>query len=265
MESVSSMDEDDQHIMSESFGSQPWRIDAGTMSWCSRPRLYWLSWDLVEQEGVTLLSDRSPAEVVLVAHQDLELACQEGWIKRDISRPFPTYTTSRPRSNPGRRPAGLHQCSEEEVRRWADDQYRFPPYQYTDRNTLVSRSGQVRLPSIEEKEFHMGFPVGYTSNCVNKTARGTTSHRDLRHSLIGNSWSVPVVAWLVGQLFGRLGLCPPYNPQELMDMLTPGGQVFLQARLWRAPLRPLRASQVIRTNWCTSLLISSVSKARTSS
>ena len=86
----------------------------------------------------------------------------------------------------------------------------------------------------------MGFPVNYTINAVPKGQRGTQAHLDLRHTLIGNSWSVPVVAWLISQLFGRLGLCPWFTPQQIMEMLTPQGQVYLQTQLWRPPLRPLR-------------------------
>ena len=240
MESVASMDVSDRQAMSEVFGSQPWKCDAGTVSWCSRPRLYWLTWELQEGQGVSLHPASQPPEVVLQAYQDLELVCQEGWIKTDSSRPFPTFTTSRPRTSPGRKPAGLGQCTQEDVLRWEQDQYRYPPYQYASRNLLVGRGNSLRLPTIEEKEFMMGFPVGYTINCVDKARRGTIQHQDVRHSLIGNSWSIPVIACLLTQLFSRLGLCPHYTPQELVDMLTPMGQLFMQARLWRRPLRPCR-------------------------
>lgn len=59
---------------------------------------------------------------------------------------------------------------------------------------------------------------------------------------MGNSWSVPVVTWFLGNLFGPLGLCPLPSPQHIMDCLKPGGAVFLQSRLWRLALRPLRGS-----------------------
>ena len=48
MESVSSMDAKDRDIMSQGFGGQPVQIDAGEMTWCHRPRLYWTTWDLVD-------------------------------------------------------------------------------------------------------------------------------------------------------------------------------------------------------------------------
>lgn len=46
MESVASMDEVDKDIMSQSFGDTPWVCDAGTLTWCNRPRLYWITWEL---------------------------------------------------------------------------------------------------------------------------------------------------------------------------------------------------------------------------
>ena len=217
MESVASMDNVDRHTMTSAFGADPWKCDAGTMTWCSRPRLYWLTWDIAEQEGCALLQHQEVREVVLTATQDLELVCKEGWIKYDCERPFPTFTTSRPRSTPGRKPAGLQQCAQEDVDRWSADSHRYPPYQYTKRNLLIGHTGELRLPSIEEKKFMMVFPVGYTVNSVPKGERGNQTHSDLRHSLVGNAWSVPVVAWLASQLFGRLGLCPLYTPQQIMN------------------------------------------------
>ena len=87
----------------------------------------------------------------------------------------------------------------------------------------------------------MGFPINYTNQCSPKSQRKVSSHLDDRHSLIGNSWSVAVVvAWFLSQLFGRLGFCPTYTPQELVELLCPGQQALLQARLWRLPLRPQR-------------------------
>ena len=210
------------------------------MTWCSRPRLYWLTWDLSEITGVSLVHDSHPREVLLSANQDLESVCQEGWIKTDPDRAFPTFTTSRRRSTPGRKPAGIHQRTQEDLARWSKDCHRYPPCQYVSRNLLINKQNQLRLPSIAEKEYMVGFPVGYTLNCVGKKLRNTTQHLDVRHTLIGNSWSVPVVAWFLSQLFGRLGLCLQYTPQEIVDLLIPGKQVFLQSRLWRCPLWPLR-------------------------
>lgn len=242
MESVASMDSQDREHMTASFGAAPLRCDAGTMSWCSRPRLYWLTWELRAQTGATQTPGEqgAPDVLELVAEQDLEEVCKDGWIKVDPMRPFPTFTTSRPRETAGHKPAGLAQCRDEEVRRWQEDKFRYPPYQYCTRNCLISQKNEIRLPSIEEKEVMLGFPVGYTAMCSPKSMRKTLEHLDARHTLVGNTWSVPVVAWLLGQLFSGLGFCPAYSPQEIVDLLKPGGQAYLQARLWRPSLRAPR-------------------------
>ena len=246
MESVASMDEHDRDIMSSDYGAEPWFIDAGTLTWASRPRLYWVSWELTPQEGVSFLkpTEKRPRGVGLESTQPLSEVCKEGWQKVDPSRPFPTFTTSRPRSSPGYKPAGLNQCTVADARRWAEDQHRYPPYQYVENNLLTNRRGQLRLPVIEEKEYIMGFPVNYTVPCGPQGQRKSQDHLDTRHSLIGNSWSVPVVAWLIGQLCSPLGLCPPFPPQELVASLNPSRQVFLQSRLWRQPVTPLRGTAV---------------------
>lgn len=244
MESVASMDAADRAVMSDSFGDEPWLCDAGGMTWCSRPRLYWISWTLQEHDGVTLLGGEpgTPRSVKLEAFQDLEEVCEEGWIKVDPERAFPTFTTARPRAKPGHKPAGLNSCSQADLDRWVADSYRFPPYQYTAKNLMINKHNQLRMPTISEKEYMLGFPVGYTNPCWGKQGRGTTAHKDVRQTLLGNTWSVPVVAWFLAQLCGPLGLCPTYTPQQIISFVNPANQTFLQSRLWRSPLRVLRGA-----------------------
>eukprot|EP00435_Cladocopium_sp_Y103_P057709 s1098_g20.t1 len=222
MESVASMDAKDRAIMSDDFGEDPWQCDAGTLTWCHRPRLYWMSWELTLQAGVDFVSPEgdSPRQVVLTAFQDMEDVCKEGWVKVDPSRSFPTFTTSRPRNRPGHKPAGIKSCTAQDIARWVNDRHRFPPYQYTTKNLVINKHDEVRLPDIEEKEFMMGFPVGYTQPCVPKASKGTQEHQDVRHSLIGNSWCVPVVAWLLGQLWCVRNLDMPKRVLEAPTQAT---------------------------------------------
>ena len=244
MESVASMDDTDLEAMSSSFGSYPWRIDAGGMLWCSRPRVYWLEWELFMEDGATMVknNDNGAGEILLEAKQPLEAVCREGWTKLVVDRPFPTFTTSRPRAMPGRKPAGVGQCRDHEIERWVNDNYRFPPYQYCDRHCLVNKSGELRLPDIQEKEIMLGFPLNYTSGCMGKSSRKGSGYVDLRHTLIGNTWAVPVVAWLIGQLLWPLGICKKWTTQDLVDHLSPHMCDYLQTRLLRLPLRPLRGA-----------------------
>ena len=240
MESVASMDEKDMEVMSESFGDIPWKCDSGTMTWCNRPRLYWVTWELAPGEGVELLEIDGHREVRLHAFQDVELISKAGWIKADVSKSFPTFTTSRPREHAGRKPAGIGQCSDEELRRWTSDSFRYPPYQYMTRHSLVNKQGLLRLPDAEEREFMMGFPVGYTSNCLPKSQRKGQIYEDTRCTLLGNSWSVPVVAWFLCRLLGSRGLCKWLSVQDIIDKLSPCPSAPVQSLLFRQPLRPNR-------------------------
>ena len=112
MESVASMDESDRQVMLQDFGDEPWLCDAGEMTWRSRPQLYWISWQLSAQEDITRQWDAGCSR----ARVDCGLArlgrClrRRFWIKVDPTRPFPTLTTSRPRSSLGHKPTGLHTC-----------------------------------------------------------------------------------------------------------------------------------------------------------
>ena len=143
MESVASMDDRDKGIMTESFGDQVWEIDAGSLCWCSRPRLYWISWELNHHGDDVEIDDR---RVILTGHQPWSTSVEAGWTKVDEGRPFPTFTTSRPRTTRGHRPAGLDACDKSTIVRWEEDLHRFPPYQYIPRNCVVNKRGEYRLP-----------------------------------------------------------------------------------------------------------------------
>ena len=156
------------------------------------------------------------------------------------------FSTSRPRSEPGRRPAGIHQRNADELQRWREDQHRFPPYQYRGALCVANKHGQVRLPSIEEREVLMGFPRGYTSQCFAKGSRKGMAWVDERLSLIGNSWCVFVIAWLLYCLGMPRGLCRACSLSELMQRCRPGGGRSLQGfllrpfmRVPRTPVEPL--------------------------
>lgn len=224
MESVASMDQADRNHMSHSIGVDPIKCDAGTFTWCHRPRLYWCDWEIGQREGFTLVHDpvSGVASLLLEGHQDTEQVIRTGWRKINPDKAFPTFTTSRPRDSPGRKPAGIRDCNDEELRRWQEDRYRFPPYQYCKVHCLTNRQHRLRIPDVEEREAMMGFPVHYTAGCVPKQERGRDGYNDCRLTLVGNSWSVPVVACLLNQLFATLGMMSPWSPQDVLDELQPG-------------------------------------------
>jgi len=240
MESVGSMDSGDRQVMSDGYGAEPILCDAGTFTWCHRPRLYWLSWEIEEDEGAKLEQTGEVCTLKLTGKQHLDEVVRAGWHKVDESRPFPTFTTSRPRSHAGYKPAGVHQCDLVELERWHNDQFRFPPYQYKTINCVRNRTGEYRIPDVSERELMMGFPLHYTANCCSKTEKKKAHYNDTRLTLLGNSWSVPVVAWLMSQLFWWLGWIARLSPQQILESCRPAVHQYVQGRLVRLPLNPSR-------------------------
>lgn len=117
------------------------------------------------------------------------------------------------------------------------DQFRFPPYQYRTSLCVQDRKGNIRLPDIEEREVLMGFPRGYTVNCLPKSKRHGSQWTDERLSLIGNSWCVFVIAWLLYCLGVPRGLCNAMPLSKLMRQCKPGGGTVLQGFLLRPYMR----------------------------
>ena len=240
MESVASMSDADRVVMSRAVNLQPHYIDSAGITLCHRPRLYWVSWELTPQEGAVVNApEKSGCDFVgsvdLTADIHGESLLEAGWHVAQGAR-FPTFTTSRPRSSPGRRPAGLDRCAEHERQRWENDSFRFPPYQYRDHQLVWNKRGEGRLPNIAEREACMGIPVGYTRPCVGKQDQRGDHWNDIRLTLVGNSWQVGVIAWLVYQLAFKLGLCRPHSVQDIVDKLTPGRGTHLQSLLLRPPV-----------------------------
>ena len=240
-ESVASMDGADRGAMSHDLELQPLRVDAVGVSLCRRPRLYWLTWDIESEEGI---SPQTPVGTGWEVYSPVELHAtinakdylEPGWFLPPGVR-LPTFTTARPSAKPGRRPAGLHTCDEATLERWGRDSHRYPPYQYKPENCLHHAQKEVRVASIIEREVILGFPAHYTEQCLPKQQRQGTAWEDMRKTLLGNTWSVPVVLLLMKQLFERLGVVPPCSVQELVDRCAPGKGRRLQTVLQRPPLR----------------------------
>eukprot|EP00435_Cladocopium_sp_Y103_P065597 s17_g27.t1 len=264
MESVFSMDEADRAIMSEHMESLPYLVDAEGVTICRRPRLYWITWALREAEGVTVEKVDKPGwkgyNIVKLNHpvNPAEFLLK-GWTLGG-SEKLPTFTTSRPRAAPGNRPAGLWQCTTGEVDRWKKDCHRFPPYVYRDVHCLVNSSGEHRLPTVQEKEVSMGFPVDYTAACLPKSQQKGEIYMDTRHTLIGNSWNVMVITWLLKELFAPLGLTSLNSLGDVVRATSPGGDPLLQGYLRRPSLVPVKSTcEVVPEDQLVKKLVNFVS------
>eukprot|EP00438_Fugacium_kawagutii_P012216 Skav203377 [mRNA] locus=scaffold3573:2116:5712:- [translate_table: standard] len=245
MESVASMNAEDEAIMSADYGGSPVYIDSSDVSPAHRPRLYWIDWELLPKEDVsmsTLPSDRT--KVSLKATWSMNDYLLPGWTKAD-GAPFPTFTTARPRNSPGYKPAGLHQCSSSDLEMWERDLFRFPPYQYQERHCVYNSHGDRRLVNCEEREVMMGFPRHYTLQCFPKSQQGTVAHSDCRLTLIGNSWNVTTIAVLLSHLGEVLGLNPALSVQDIVQRTAPGSSKDFQTFLQRPFMRPPRKAKFV--------------------
>ena len=241
MESVASMDAKDRAAMSADLGLLPLRVDAAGVSLARRPRLYWLTWELASEPGMLLqepvgMGWHELREITLEAEVPQRDFLEAGWFIHPAAR-LATFTTSRPSPTPGRRPAGLASCDAATLQRWKDDCHRYPPYQYKPEFCLHHATSPVRVASIVEREVILGFPAHYTAQCVRKQERHLEWVGDLRKTLLGNTWSVPVVVCLLKQLFERLGLVPFVPISTLLARMTPGCGSTLQSILQRPPVK----------------------------
>ena len=200
-----SMDREDKAVMSQAVDLIPYKVDAAGISLAHRPRLYWIEWELLNMEGVEVRKASDPAwgcnhEVLLTATVDASAYVTPGWQLQHDQQRLPTFTTSRPSPQPGRRPAGLHQCSSAGRQRWTADSHRFPPYQYAQSNSLVrKRTQEYRVASLLEREVIMGMPANYTAPCLPMSTRQEHPSFTGRKCLVRPSCGV--ADWM-------LGLCP---------------------------------------------------------
>ena len=147
----------------------PYRVDAVGISLAQRARLYWCTWELLE-EGCILAPPTFDGwykvqTVSLTAAVDPKNFLEPGWHLPPVHT-LATFTTSRPSNVPGRRPAGLQGCDEATRQRWQQDWHRFPPYQYKHEFCVHHHVHGVRVASVLEREVIMGFPAHYTQQCV---------------------------------------------------------------------------------------------------
>ena len=81
-----------------------------------------------------------------------------------------------------------------------------------------------------------------------KSLRKTQGHLDIRRTLVGNGWSVPAVAWIVGQLLAPLGFTDSFSPQDIMNSLNPTKTLDVRSRLLRRPLAAVKDKPTAQTN-----------------
>lgn len=198
VENVFSMTADNRNEFSKALGCQPVLIDASWFSWCRRPRLFWPSWTIKPSEGENLI-DRGD---FLEWQFPVVRAEAQHWVDPGCvwhgHQPLPTLTRSLPRKKPPKNPASIATASQQAVDRWTSDSFRFQVYHYEEHH-LVEAHGQLRTPSISERERLMGFDEGYISKALSPKW-SLQKQFDVGSCMIGNTFNVHVVVMLAHSL-----------------------------------------------------------------
>ena len=214
VENVFSMTPENRVTFNDVLGIKPYLVDAINFTYCRRPRLYWCSWDL--STHFASIIDRGDFWEVYVK---CKKPPAQFWVDQgsfwDPNQGFvPTLTRALPSANPPRSPAGIATASQKAIERWTADQHCFQVYQYEDFAMLQNEDGSRRLPSQTERELLMGFDKDYTSAAVSEK-QGPRTVFVTTAQLIGNSFCVPVIAFLVSELLLALELTEDPIPPEL--------------------------------------------------
>ena len=118
--------------------------------------------------------------------------------------PFITFTRTVVEKKPWHKLRGLERVQPHEQAVWAQERYRFAPYQYQERD-LVKRVGGLGTLKAEEREAILRSENGHTKGIFNKQEQGQQrDYEGARVEALGNSWFLPVAAWLLQQLFAEV-------------------------------------------------------------
>ena len=116
-----------------------------------------------------------------------------------VACPFQPSRVRCPGGPHPKQPAGLQTASSEAIRRWQADAYKFQVYQYEARHLVRRYDGQLRTPSLMEREKLMGFPAGYVS--VGFSPKLTLAEAFVQGAcMIGNSFNVCSITFLLDEL-----------------------------------------------------------------
>ena len=203
VENVFSMSETSRKQFSAALGVEPVLVDASHFTWCRRPRLFWASWEVEAFTGEELI-DKGDYKAWIFPNLRHE---EDSWVDvgcvRVGSGLLPTLTRALPRSLPPKDPAGLQQASGEAKARWSQDSFRFQVYHYESCHLVQEPNGNLRTPSLTEREILMGFDPGYLSKAL--PPKLSPSQRfNMGACMIGNTFCVHVITMLCHSLLASI-------------------------------------------------------------
>ena len=220
-EMVASLSAQDQQGYNEINAGLPVRICPSSYCWVRRPRLYWLTWALREAPGVSFVEEERWTNVKLSSRR-MPLS---RWLPRGHKQPVPnsvlcTMVRRVPKTKPPFKPAGIQACDKATLQRWKADQYCYPPYQYQLPYLVLTPRKVLVPPTSTMREVCMGFEKDYTLPCMLAADRHGPGYENERCSLIGNSFHVPTVAWLLSHALADWGCL--FRPVSVAEISDPG-------------------------------------------
>ena len=221
-------DDEDIRIMSRELDLRPLLVDSKHLSRARRPRLFWLSIDLIEHQEAEVHQHELFDEIWYGAatepmHAVLSEGCRWPPGENDTAARFPTMTRAIPRKKPPKAPAGLDSTSEEGRSRWIRDRYRYPPYTYNSEYMVEEPSGDLRPLNANEREVLMGFQKGHTLDLARKppeNEREAQALEDQRCAAIGNAFHAVAVAALFDHALWSFGVKPLVGHHEIVEART---------------------------------------------
>ncbi|CAJ1446154.1 unnamed protein product [Effrenium voratum] len=111
--------------------------------------------------------------------------------------------------------ADLDLASQEAIRRWTEDHFRFPVSTYEAKNMVTGPDQALRLPSASEREALMGFDRGYITQAISPKC-SPSEVLNLVGTLVGRSSHVCVITILLHSLLVQFGLEPVRNLEKLV-------------------------------------------------
>lgn len=218
-------DDKDLLEMSLALGMRPLLVDSQHLSRARRPRIFWLSADLMEHEEVEIHQWELYDEVIFgAATEPMQAILDEGWEwepgGRDTGKRFPTFTRAIKRQKHPKDPAGLASTDEEARQRWRKHHFRYPPYTYGADYMITRNGGDARPLNAGEREQLMGFRRNHTLDLLKKPPEGPEEKEaaeDLRCSALGNSFHAVLVAALLDYALWSYGVKKLSGHHEIVE------------------------------------------------
>ena len=237
-ENVASMDREACAQISAELEEKPYFLNPEQAVPMKRPRLAWFT-EKVEGclPGVEVTPKQHWNEVEAWApYPSTAQWIRPGfhWEGESFGKTFPTCMKSIPRKQPPPKPAGIQKCSFECLERWAEDSFRYPPYQYSW-EFLLTDDKSWRLLDPEEKELLLGYGYNHTilAWSTSQAKRDPQGFKDARHSYLGDSFSVYSFVIMAAACCRRWIPWAPYQHWASRMGVAPGFRMHVRSQ---APL-----------------------------